>query len=599
VLVSGAGRGSRRVSLVRSRPGRRTVALLVAYLLAFGLIGHRLVTVQVLEAEDYASLGERQRLRTIELPATRGRIFDRNGDLLATSIDAATIYADPRAYRPQTLDDGTQLPPAADAADVAAALAPVIDRPADELEERLRRDAHFVYLRRQAPWAVGQEVRELDLPGIGLLTAPDRVYPGANLASQVLGFVDIDGEGLSGLEIQHDSILRGEPGLLALERAPGGLDIAAARRHVVPPVDGTDLVLTIDREIQHVTERAAEAAVEELGAVGAGVVVLDASSGEVLAMVSVPGYDSNDPTAVEPEMRRNRAVTDMFEPGSIQKAVTVAAALEEGLVEPDTVLDVPRTVTVAGKTFTDVGNREAGPLTVREIVGRSSNVGTILMAQELGTERLASYLDAFGYGQLPGLGFPGESGGASLPLDQWSATSLPTIAIGHGVATTLLQAATVYGTIANDGVANQPRIVRGTVGGDGHLEPAAPGRTHRVISEGSARALRAMLIDAVHGEGGTGLRAAVPGYRVAGKTGTARKPLEGARGYSSEYIASFVGFAPAEEPSIVVAVMVDEPTPYYGGLAAAPLFSEVATFALAHRRVPPTHPDERPAVTAP
>lgn len=596
---SEGGGPQRRFRVVQDRPSRRTIALFLVYLVAFGLIGYRLVEVQVLEAEEYAALGERQRQRTVDLPATRGRIYDRNGDLLATSIDTATIYADPRAYRSQTRADGTEAPPAADPAEVAAALAPLVGRSEADVEERLVRDAHFVYIARHLPWEVGEEIRDLGLPGIGMLTEPHRVYPGGSLAAQLLGFVGIDGDGLSGLEIQYDTVLRGEPGLMALERAPGGLEIAAARRHVVPPVEGADLVLTIDREIQHAAERAALAAMEEHGAKGAAVAVLEVGSGDVLAMVSVPDFDANDPSAVEEEWRRNRVVTDMFEPGSIQKAVTVAAALEEGLVDPETVLEVAPTIAVAGRTFSDVGNRPAGPLTVREIVGRSSNVGTIQIAQQLGGERIAEYLDRFGYGRPTGLGFPGESGGAVLPLEQWSATSLPTMAIGYGIATTLLQAASVYATIASDGSATPPRLIRGTVGSDGRLDPSAPGSGHEVISEETSRSLRAMLVDAVHAEVGTGHRAAVPGYRVAGKTGTARKALEGARGYSNGYIASFVGFAPADEPEFVVAVMVDEPSPIYGGVVAAPVFSEIASFALAHRRVPPSHPDERPAVAVP
>ncbi len=595
MLIPGAKRRSgrstgRRLRPVRGQVERRAAVLFAVYLLVFGGIGYRLVSVQVVNAQEYAALGEQQRSRTIDLMPTRGRIYDRNGDVLASSVDAATVYADPRAYRAEEREDGLIVPPAAEAGEVAAELAPILDRDVDELTERLRRDAHFVYLARQLPWEVGEEIAELGLPGVGILTEPDRVYPAGPLGAQVLGFTGIDGDGLSGLEVQYDTILRGVPGQLYVERAPRDLEIASGDRHVIPPTDGTDLVLTIDRELQHIAERAAREAVETHDAAGAGVVVLDVGSGDVLAMASLPGYDPNEPGRAEPDARRNRTVTDMFEPGSIQKSVTIAAAIEEGIVDPGSTIDVPRSVTVAGKRFTDTGQRDPGPLTVREIMARSSNVGSILLAQRLGAEKLGGYLDAFGYGRPLGLGFPGESGGAYLPVEDWSATSLPTIAIGHGVATTLLQAAGVYATIANDGVARQPRLVRGSVGPDGHLEPVEAGGGHQIVSEDTARQVREMLIGAVHGEVATGHRAAVPGYFVAGKTGTARKPLRDARGYSDEYIASFVGFAPAEEPRFVIAVMVDEPSPaYYGGSVAAPVFSEVASFALNHRRVPPDH----------
>ncbi len=560
------------------------------YLLAFGAVGHRLVSVQVVHAEDYARLGELQRNRTIELPAKRGRIYDRNGDVLATSVDAATVYADPRAYRGQERSDGLLVPPAAEAGAVARALAPVLGREPAEIEERLRRDAHFVYLARQLPWDVGQRIREMGLPGIGILTEPRRVYPATALASQVVGFTGVDGEGLSGLEVAHEQVLAGEPGTLALELAPGGLTIAAGQRQLVPPEDGTDLVLTLDREIQHVAERAAARAVQEHAAKGAGVVVMDVATGDVLAMASVPSYDPNEPGTSDPAARRLRPVTDMFEPGSIQKALTAAAAVEEGIAGPGTTFHVGPGLRVGGKTFTDTHRRPAGPMTLAQIVEESSNVGTIILAQQLGPQRLHRYLEAFGYGRTLAVGFPGESAGSVPPPDQWSATSLPTIAIGYGVAVTLLQAAATYATLANDGAAVQPRLVRGTVGDDGRLVPGAPGGSQQVVSERTAALVRDMLTRVVDGERGTGRRAAVPGYSVGGKTGTARKPLEGARGYSSEYIASFVGFAPAGDPRLVVAVMVDEPSPIYGGLVAAPVFSEVMGFALAHRRVPPDAP---------
>jgi cell division protein FtsI (penicillin-binding protein 3) len=566
---------------------RRIRWLLVVYALIVLVTVGKLVEIQVVNADTYADLGVRQRARTIDLAATRGRVYDRDGDVLATSIQAATIYGDPRVFRATTTPDGIHVPAAANADEVAEQIAPLMGLQAADVAERLERDAHFVYLGRQLDHEVGQEIAALGLPGVGVLQEPQRVYPSNGLAAQVVGFTGIDGEGLQGLEARYDTVLSGQPGMLVLERAPGGLDIASGVRELVPPEVGTDLVLTIDRDIQHVAERAALEAMEEHDAVGASVLVMEVATQEVLAMASVPGFDPNTRGEEDRSTWRNRAVTDVFEPGSTQKALTVAAAIEEGLVTSDTIMSVPDGIEVSGKRFTDAYSHPTETWSVSEVMERSSNVGTIEIAQQLGPERLESYLRDFGYGAQTGGAFPGESGGLLMPHENWWGTSLPTIAIGQGVAVTLLQAASSYATIANDGVAVTPQIVRGSVGEDGRLTPSAAGAERRVISPETAAQVRGMLEMAVAGENGTGARAMVDGYRVAGKTGTARKPAEGARGYSGEYISTFVGMAPAEDPRIVVAVMLDEPRPFYGGLVAAPVFSEVMEAALVARRVPP------------
>lgn len=567
---------------------RRIRWLLVVYGLVFLVSMGQLARIQVVDAHEYADRSVAQRARTIDLAATRGRIYDRDGDVLATSVQAATVFADPRAYRGSRTPGGDDVPAAGDAAEVAGQLAERLDLDAAALEERLTSDAHFVYVKRQVDWELGQRIRELDLPGVGVVTESERVYPNGPLAGQVIGFTDIDGQGLHGLELQHEKLLRGRPGMLAVEQDPAGLDIASGVRELVPSEPGTDLVLTIDREIQHLAERAAADVVEEHDARGSGVMVMEVATGDVLGMASAPTYDPNEERdASESEHWRNRTVTDLFEPGSTQKALTMAAALEEGAVESGTVLDVEDAIRVGGKRFTDAHDHDAEQWGLTDIVERSSNVGTIMVAERLGAEPLERYLREFGYGRSPGLGFPGESAGLLMPVEDWWQTSLPTIAIGHGVGVSLLQLASAYAVLANDGRANQPSVVRGTVGEDGRLAPAARPDGRRVVAPETAERVRSMLEAVVAGEHGTGQRARVPGYSAAGKTGTARKPREGARGYSDEYVASFVGFAPVEEPELVVAVMVDEPQPFYGGIVAAPVFSEVMAGALSHRRVPP------------
>ena len=581
-----------RAPRILSRTGdqvavRRIRWLLGIYGLLFAIVFAQLVSIQIVDADDYADRSLQQRERTIDLPAVRGRIYDRDGDVLATSVDGATIYADPRAYQPGKTPDGTAIPAAAAAADVAATLAPIMQRDAAQLTERLQQDAHFVYLGRQLDWSVGEEIEALDLPGVAVLREPRRVYPGRALAAQVVGFTGIDGDGLQGMEAQYDGILQGRAGTLLLERAPGGLDITTGIRELRPSTVGTDLVLTLDRDVQHAAEVAASSAVAEFSAAAATVVVLEVATGDVLAMASSPGYDPNARLADDQDAWRNRAITDIFEPGSTQKALTIAAAIEEGIVTADTDLEVPDQIRVASSTFRDLYPTDEPSMTVGDIMERSSNVGTIQIAQGLGEQRLEHYLRAFGYGTPTGSGFPGESGGMLMPHEDWWSTSLPTIAIGHGVAVSLLQLAGSYATLANDGRAVTPRVVRGTVGDDGRLQPLATRDGRQVVSPTTARQVQQLLERVVSGERGTGSLAAVPGYTVAGKTGTARKPTTDGPGYSDEYVATFAGFAPAHDPQIAVAVMVDEPTPYYGGTVAAPVFREVMEATLIARRVPP------------
>jgi cell division protein FtsI (penicillin-binding protein 3) len=569
-------------AMARARSGRRLSGLLLVYLLITALMGWRLVHVQVVSAAEYRGLADRQLQREVELPARRGKIYDRAGEPLAMSLAAATVYANPRALRAGEVDPTF----------VAADLAPLLDRSIDELMDLLTRDAGFVYLGRQLPRAVGEQITAMELPGIGVLEEPTRVYPSPGLAAQVVGFTGIDNEGLAGLELAFDDVLTGEPGRLLVERAPGGLTISGAPREIQPPVPGTDLVLTIDRQIQHAAEQALVEAVERYSALGGSAVVLDARSGEVLAMASAPSFNPEALGDSEEYARKNRVVTDMFEPGSVNKVVTTAAALEDGLLGVGDVFTVPDTYVVGPKRFKDSHPHPTEPMTVATIMEESSNVGTIQIAERVGEDRLHAYLERFGFGSRTGIGFPGETAGLLAPVDDWWVTSLPTIAIGQGVSATLLQVAGVFQTVGSGGERIAPSLVRGSVDEQGRLVPAEEAARTRVISEQTATALADMLAGTV--ESGTGGLAAVAGYRVAGKTGTAQKPSQTARGYEEgAYIATFAGFAPAEDPALVVAVMLDEPTPIYGGLTAAPVFSEVMGFALGHRRVPPTAPEER------
>ena len=567
---------------------RRIRGAFAVFLLVFGLSVGKLVDIQVVRAEEHAERGVRQRERTIELPASRGRIYDREGDVLATSVTSATIYADPRSFVPQVRPDGVSVPAAGDAHRVARTLAPILGLEAGWIEERLRREAHFVYLARKIDLAVGEEVMALRLPGIGMLSEPHRVYPGGALAAQVIGFTGIDGDALQGLEARHDDLLRGTPGTLRFERALGGLSIASGMREVAPAVPGRDLVLTLDRDIQFAAERVASEVIERFGAEGATIVVLEVGTGEILGMASAPTFDPADLRSEERAFWRNRAVTDRFEPGSIQKTLAIAAALESGAITSATTFDVPDRYTVAGKTFSDVSKHPVERWTAGDILSRSSNVGTIMIAQRTGVDALRDQLLAFGLGAPTGLRFPGEVGGHVPARDQWWATTLPTVSIGYGTSSTLLQMANAYAAIANGGVLVDPVLVRGTVGADGTLEAASAPEQRRVISERTAAQVLDMLGQSVEGERATGSRAMIPGYRVGGKTGTAIKVDQVRGGYSDQYVSSFVGVAPLDDPRIVVAVMVDAPrTAHFGGLVAAPAFAEVMHASLLARRIVP------------
>ncbi len=566
----------------RAKASRRLFLITAGYLVLTLIMGWRLAAVQLVDAEVYAGWAAQQTQREIDLPASRGAVTDRNGDPLAMSLSTSTIYANPPVLEEAEVDPFI----------VAGELAEVIPGvDVQSLAESLSSDRAFVYLGRQLPREVGESVTDLGLPGIGVLEEPKRVYPSDRVASQVVGWAGLDNNGLAGLELQMDEALAGTDGTLRLERAPGGIEISSAPREVVPATPGVDVRLTIDREVQFNTEQILIEAVEEYSALGGSAVVMEVETGEILAMASVPSVAPSNYAASTEYDRRNRAITDVFEPGSVNKVITIAGALEDGVVQPDQYRNVPSEITLGPETYSDSEPHPDGWWTTRDIMTRSSNVGTIQIARELGEERLYDYVTDFGLGSPTGLDFPGESRGLLAEVDDWSGASLPTIAIGQGVAATLVQTAQVFRVIANDGVWTQPQLVQGTVDHEGTFLPTEAGEPRRVVSSATAATVADMLIEVVESPNGTGGLAAVPGYSVGGKTGTAQKPLEGELGYAENaFIATFAGFAPVENPRFVVAVMLDEPTPFYGGLSAAPTFSQIMQFALRDQRVAPANP---------
>jgi cell division protein FtsI (penicillin-binding protein 3) len=560
------------------RSTRRLVSLFVVFSLAFLAMGARLVTLQIADAPAYARLAVAQREREVTFPARRGAILDRNGNPLAISVDLHTVFVDPAHVE--------------DIEVAARKLAPVLLQTVGSLRDKLDGAVpgdRFEYLARQVPPKVAKRVKKLHIPGIYLQVEPKRFYPGGRLASHILGFAGIDGAGLEGIEKQYDSILLGQPGRMILEQDPAGRALPQAEYSYERPVPGDSLLLTLDKQLQYFTELTLAAAARRYHAESASAIVMRPRTGEILALANVPDYDPNEASRFDTLERRNRAVTDVYEPGSAYKIVTVSAAVEEKVVKPKTTFTVADSFAYSDRVFHDSHPHPTERMTVAEIIGDSSNVGTIQIGLHLGGRKLDRYVRKFGFGSATGLDFPGESPGIVLDRDDWSGPTIATIPIGQGIAVTPLQMIQAYATLANRGVAVEPKLLYGTLGPQGRINPSPLPTQRRVVSRSTARKMSKMLQGVV--EKGTGIEAQIPGYDVAGKTGTAQKPLPG--GYGNAWVGSFAGFVPASRPEIVVLVTLDDPSPIWGGSTAAPTFRTITEFALRHLGVSPTSNAEK------
>jgi cell division protein FtsI (penicillin-binding protein 3) len=549
-------------------PRRRLIGLLAVMLIGATLVAARLTQVQGLSADRYAAVGQNQRVRKLNLPAERGAIFDRDGRDLALSVPRWTVTANPRLV--------------SDPLASAQALSPILNIDELTLRDVLSKDRAFVYVARRVSDEAYAQVKALGLPGLEFTHEPTRVLPGGDLAAPLLGMVGTDNEGLSGLETQFEKLLKGRPGWRVIERDPTGLSIAGAERGMEPSVQGDDLVLTIDRALQYETERALKAEIGAAHAKGGMSIVMNTKTGELLAVANL---STNDDGSVGPAPK-NMALTNVYEPGSVNKMITISGALEENEVKPADRLMVPGTIRVADHVFHEHDPHPTQEWSITDIVANSSNVGSIMIGQKLGKQKLDHYMRAFGFGKKTGIDFPGESAGLLLDPAKYSGTSMGTIPIGQGIAVTAVQMLAAYNTIANGGVYVAPKLVKATIDGDGERHATPTTAPHRVVSATTAKQMTAMLAEVVRV--GTATRAAIPGYTVAGKTGTARKPLENARGYKAgAYVSSFAGFVPAERPELSAIVILDEPTPIFGGLVAAPVFAQVLQYGLRQYRIPP------------
>jgi cell division protein FtsI (penicillin-binding protein 3) len=548
---------------------RRIRLLLAALTLAFAGLLLRATWLQGVRAESLSRLGQTQHRETVTLPAGRGTIYDRAGVELGLGERATTVYANPKQIAN----------PRAAALAVERTLGVDADHVFPLLANRTR---GFVYVERQADPAQAASLQRLKLSGFGFYPEEKRSYPQRTVAAQVLGYVGIDGDGLSGLELGFDRQLAGRAGKETIVKDPGGrvIDVQQER----PETPGRDVFLTVDHSIQANAEEVLRQTVNRWHAKSASAIVLDPRTGAVLAMAVQPGYDANRFPLAPRDLQRNRTVTDTYEPGSTFKLITVGAVLSERLVSPSTRFDLPYSLKVADRVIHDAEERGTVNYSVAQILAHSSNIGAIELAEMLGRTRLSSWISRFGFGRPTGIDFPGESPGIVLPPDKWSGSTIGNVPIGQGIAVTPVQMAAAYAAVANGGVWSRPHLVDHVAGGG---RPSLYRR--RLVSRRIADQLMLMLKDVV--AEGTGQYAAMPGYQVAGKTGTAQKP-DSHGGYATgRYVASFVGIVPASRPRFVVLVTVDEPQgAIWGGVVAAPAFQQIARFDLQYLEVPPDAP---------
>jgi cell division protein FtsI (penicillin-binding protein 3) len=552
------------------------------------LLAGRLVQLQGLQPKAYADLGV-QRTHVVTVPALRGSVLDRNGNVLALSVLKKNVYAEPRTIAAATCQVGATVP--CDPRTIAAKIAPMLGLDPAAVQAKLSNSkAAFVYLKRGVDPTLAQQVIDLALPGIGQESTTVREHPSHGLAAGVLGFTDFDGQGVAGIEQTFDSVLAGTPGKTVARFDALGRVIPTGSDSHVDPVAGTDIQLTLDQDLQWYAQDLLAQQVQATEARNGTIVVMDVHTGEVLAFASAPTYNPDNRKAGDnPALP---GIADVYEPGSVNKVITAAAALQRGIVTPTTVIDVPSSYKVSNTVLHDAEKHGDEHLTFTGVLAKSSNIGTVKVAQQVGAQGLYDAMRSFGFGSKSGIQLPADSRGLLPKPAQWSGTSIANIPIGQGVSTTVLQVASVYATIANNGVRVQPTIVKAERDSAGHPIAVPPPPSRRVVSVQVATTIRQMLESAVS-EQGTAPLAAVPGYRVSGKTGTAQRvatdgPRQGH--YDGTYTSSFVGMAPADAPRFVVAVVLQGTGKkgYFGGQVSAPLFSKVMGFALRSYDVPPT-----------
>ncbi|MBM62877.1 MAG: penicillin-binding protein [Acidobacteria bacterium] len=559
---------------------RRRVSFAVAVLVLWAIaIEARLVQLQVVRYDEFVERAERQQSRSIETHPKRGEILDREGRVLAYSVEADTVVAVP-------VDVEEPL-------ETVGLLCEVIGCDGSQiklLQKRLSQpDRQFAYVRRHVSVNAAQQIRDLDLKGIGLIKEDRRFYPNKELASHLIGYVGIDNQGLHGLESRYDQEMKGRPGRVQIQVDARRRTFSRVER---PPTTGASLELTIDKYLQHIAERELRAAVLEHGAAGGSVVVLDPRTGDILALANEPTFNPNDFALSTADVRRNRATQDVYEPGSTFKIVTASAALEERVFRQDEIIDVsPGVIYFGGRPIRDVGSY--GALSFADVIVKSSNVGASKIGVKLGPERLGRYVRRFGFGQAFAIDFPGQSRGIVHDPSRITESTLARVAMGYSISVTPLQMAVAMNAVANGGELMAPRLVRGLRSSDSHSE--VPGRViRRAVTQETASMLTRIMEDVV--SRGTARNARLAGYTVAGKTGTAEKIVNG-RYSETDHVASFVGFVPSTKPALTILVVIDD-VARFGGSVAAPAFKRIAEASLRHLAIPP-NVDAPPPILAP
>ncbi len=557
-------------------PRRRINIGLIGMTFVLSIFAGRLIQMQGLDSKVYEAAAVDQRRHTETIPAKRGSITDVNGHELAVTVEARELAIDPSKVDPSVR------------AKVATTLAGQLGKTEQEITAKLARtDTRYQLLARDVDPVVATRLMQAGVPALTSKRTYRRLYPAGDLAGSLIGFVGDEGKGLAGIEQARNSLLAGRDGKQRVETGRDGQRIPMTSSQRTAPVDGRDVRLTIDRDIQWAAQKSIGEQVRKSGADSGTVIVMDVQTAQIIAMANAPELDLNNWRKAPESGYVNKAAADVFEPGSTNKVITAAAALEARAVTPDTVFQVPDRIRCADQVLKDAHAHASEQMTFRQAMAQSSNVATIMAARKVGSERLYSMLKAFGFGTAPGGGVPGAEAGLLPDYRKWSGSQSCTVAYGQGVSVTALQMASVYQTIANGGVKIEPQIVAGTTDSSGRFVPAPAGKQSRVVSETTAREITTMLESAV-GEEGTGRLAAIPGYRVAGKTGTANR-YDAELGRYEGYTASFAGFSPADKPRLVVLSVLQNPkNGHFGGQLAAPVFKDVMTFAIKSKKIPPT-----------
>ena len=577
------------MSPLRMAQGRLRIALLMVAILFFAFF-LRLIDVQAVNAKSYAERATRELTKTATLPAPRGEITDRNGHVLARSVESLDLVVD------QTLINRPER--------AAELVAPIIGESVSYVQSRLTGKRKFVYVARDITPAQWVKIKEVIASENAAGKLSDRIggffsergfrrdYPEKYLAASLLGFVNSAGVGGGGMEGSLNSTLAGKDGIFTYENG-GGPSIPSSRQTLVPPQPGKSVRLTIDRDLQWAAEDAINELARQTKASSVSAVIIDTQTGEILALATAPGFDPNNFSQTKASLLKVPSVQEIYEPGSTGKVMTMAAALEEKVVTPTSVFKTPDRMKRAGKLFKDHDNHPVWQLTSTGILAKSSNVGTIKIAERMSDNTLYSYLQRFGIGDRIRLGLPAETAGILNPVEKWSRSTFPTVAFGQSYSVNTIQATSVFATIANSGVRITPTLIAGTSDASGHYTPSIRPETRRVISADVAKQLSVMM-ESVTQEGGTATRAAIPGYRVAGKTGTAQR-YDGSCGCYRGYTSSFIGFAPADQPRFAMSVTVQNPVGiHWGGYLGGPVFKSVISYALKKYRVPPTGVEFKP-----